>query len=212
MDYTYLLPGANGQMTSNSFNNNNNGSSAGYNGQGGYQMLGLQDGGTATFLPGQNYVVVPIQAIDEVQMSTSNFSAEYSNGLAVFNVIIKSGTNKFHGEGFEFVQNDKFEARNFFSPIDTGASLEHVWRHYWRTRQEGQGFLLRQLPAQSHQHSLGGHSHLPYRGGAGGESGGPAYDIRSQYADAKWDQLIRVRLSPTTKFRWVGSTPRHSKS
>jgi hypothetical protein len=116
MDYTYLLPGANGQMTSNSFNNNNNGSGAGFNGQGGYQMLGLQDGGTATFLPGQNYVVVPIQAIGEVQMSTSNFSAEYSNGLAVFNVIIKSGTNKFHGEVFEFVQNDKFEARNFFSP------------------------------------------------------------------------------------------------
>jgi hypothetical protein len=91
MDYTYLLPGANGQMTSNSFNNNNNGAGTGFNGQGGYQMLGLQDGGTATFLPGQNYVVVPIQAIGEVQMSTSNFSAEYSNGLAVFNVIIKSG-------------------------------------------------------------------------------------------------------------------------
>lgn len=116
MDYTNLLPGANGQMTANSFNNNNNGSGTGYNGQGGYQSLGLQDGGTATFLPGQNYVVVPIQAIDEVQMSTSNFSAEYSNGLAVFNVIIKGGTNKFHGELFEFVQNDKFEARNYFSP------------------------------------------------------------------------------------------------
>src|ERR1700733_13518143 len=116
MDYTNLLPGANGQMTASSFNNNNNGSGTGYNGQGGYQSLGLQDGGTGTFLPGQNYVVVPIQAIGEVQMSTSNFSAEYSNGLAVFNVIIKSGTNRFHGEGFEFVQNDKFEARNFFSP------------------------------------------------------------------------------------------------
>jgi len=116
MDYTYLMPGANGQMTQNTFNNSNNGLSVGFNGQGAYQMLGLQDGGTATFLPGQNYVVTPIQAISEIQMSTSNFSAEYSNGLAVFNVIIKSGTNKFHGEGFEFVQNDKLEARNFFSP------------------------------------------------------------------------------------------------
>ena len=116
MDYTYLVPGANGQMTQNTFNNSNNGLSVGFNGQGAYQMLGLQDGGTATFLPGQNYVVTPIQAISEIQMSTSNFSAEYSNGLAVFNVTIKSGTNKFHGEGFEFVQNDKLEARNFFSP------------------------------------------------------------------------------------------------
>jgi hypothetical protein len=116
MDYQYLAPGANGQMTSNTFNGSNNGLSVGYNGQGAYQSLGLQDGGSATFLPAQNYVVVPIQAISEVQMSTSNFSAEYSNGLNVFNVIIKSGTNKFHGEGFEFVQNNKFEARNFFSP------------------------------------------------------------------------------------------------
>ena len=116
MDYTYLQPGANGQMTQNSFNNSNNGLSVGFNGQGAYQMLGLQDGGTATFLPAQNNVVVPIQAISEIEMSTSNFSAEYSNGLAVFNVILKSGTNKFHGEAFEFVQNDKLEARNFFSP------------------------------------------------------------------------------------------------
>ena len=112
-DYTYLLPGSNGTMTGTA---GFNGAGVGFNGQGGYQMLGLMDGGTATMLPAQNYTIVPIQTISEIQMETSNFSAEYSNGLAVFNVILKSGTNRFHGEGFEFVQNNKLEARNTFTP------------------------------------------------------------------------------------------------
>ncbi len=118
-DYSYLLPGSNGAQAvggSGMNSTNFNGNDVGFNGQGGYQMLGLMDGGTATMLPGQNYTVVPIQTISEIQMETSNFSAEYSNGLAVFNVILKSGTNKFHGEGFEFVQNNDFDARNFFTP------------------------------------------------------------------------------------------------
>jgi hypothetical protein len=125
-DYSFLLPGANGAVgtpqtggsgiNETNFNTNFNGSGVGFNGQGGYQMLGLMDGGTATMIPGQNYTVVPMQTISEIQMETSNFSAEYSNGLAVFNVILKSGTNQFHGEGFEFVQNNIFDARNFFTP------------------------------------------------------------------------------------------------
>jgi hypothetical protein len=120
-DYTYLLPGSNGASGVGGSGMNStptgafNGTDVGFNGQGGYQMLGLMDGGTATMLPGQNYTVIPIQVIDEVKMETSNFSAEYSNGLAVFNVILKSGTNRFHGEGFEFVENNKLDARNFFN-------------------------------------------------------------------------------------------------
>lgn len=124
-DFTYLLPGANGASGVGGSGMNStatgafNGTDTGFNGQGGYQMLGLMDGGLATMLPAQNYTVVPIQAVDEIQMETSNFSAEYSNGLAVFNVIMKSGTNKFHGEGFEFVENNIFNARNFFNEGNT---------------------------------------------------------------------------------------------
>ena len=124
MDYTFLLPGSNGASGvggsgMNSANSYVGGTDQGFNGQGGYQMLGLMDGGLATMLPAQNYTVEPIQAIGEIHMETSNFSAEYSNGLAVFNVILKSGTNKFHGEGFEFVENNIFNARNFFNEGNT---------------------------------------------------------------------------------------------
>jgi hypothetical protein len=116
-DFFGLLPGVNaGQGQYAGGGAGPLGSEVGFNGQGGYQMLGLMDGGTATMLPAQNYSNVPIQAIGEISFNVSNFDAEYSNGLAVFNVIQKSGTNHFHGEGFEFNQNDEFEARDFFSP------------------------------------------------------------------------------------------------
>ena len=45
-------------------------------------------------------------ALQEFSVQTSNYSAEYGqNAGAVVNVITKSGTNKFHGDLFEFVRN-----------------------------------------------------------------------------------------------------------
>ncbi len=60
---------------------------------------------------------VGIDFIREVQVKTSNFSAEYGrqSGASV-NVVTRSGGNSYHGSVFEFVRNDKFDARNFFSP------------------------------------------------------------------------------------------------
>jgi hypothetical protein len=46
-------------------------------------------------------------------MLTANFGAEYGNGTAVFNVVTKSGTNHFHGDAFEYAENDKLDARNW---------------------------------------------------------------------------------------------------
>ena len=136
MDFTYLLPGSNGASGVSGLGMGStatvafNGTDQGFNGQGGYQMLGLMDGGTATLLPCQCYTVVPMQDIGEIQMETSNFSAEYSNGLAVYNVILKSGTNRFHGEGFEYVENNIFNARNFFN---VGNTPPLRWNEYGGT-------------------------------------------------------------------------------
>ncbi len=60
--------------------------------------------------------ILPLEAIQEVAIQ-SNFEAEYGrNSGAVVNIVTKSGTNNFHGAVFEFVRNDKFDARNFFNP------------------------------------------------------------------------------------------------
>ena len=58
----------------------------------------------------------PIDSIGEVNVQTANFGTEYGSGVASFNVLLKSGTNKFHGSAFEFVENNAFDARNYFNP------------------------------------------------------------------------------------------------
>ena len=60
--------------------------------------------------------ILPIEAISEAAI-LSNFEAEYGrNAGATVNIVTKSGTNNFHGALFEFLRNNKLDARNFFNP------------------------------------------------------------------------------------------------
>ncbi len=64
---------------------------------------------------GMNYP--PPDAVREFRMQTSNFNAEYGhNAGSQIAVVSKSGTNKFHGDLWEFLRNDAFDARSFFAP------------------------------------------------------------------------------------------------
>ncbi len=50
-------------------------------------------------------------AIQEFNLITSNASAEFGNYLGgIINATLKSGTNQFHGDAFEFFRNDKLNA------------------------------------------------------------------------------------------------------
>ncbi|HYA22692.1 MAG TPA: TonB-dependent receptor [Terriglobales bacterium] len=55
-----------------------------------------------------------IDAIQEFKVQTSDFGADIGRGGAVVNVVLKSGSNQFHGGLFEFVRNSAFDAKNYF--------------------------------------------------------------------------------------------------
>jgi Carboxypeptidase regulatory-like domain/TonB-dependent Receptor Plug Domain len=56
-----------------------------------------------------------VEAIEEVQVLTSNYGAQYGkNGSGTVEVETKSGTNAFHGSVWEFARNEAFNAHNYF--------------------------------------------------------------------------------------------------
>ena len=61
-------------------------------------------------------VIPNLDSIAEFRIQTANFDAEYGNySGGLVNVITKSGTNQFHGDLFEFLRNNKMDARNFYA-------------------------------------------------------------------------------------------------
>jgi Carboxypeptidase regulatory-like domain len=62
-------------------------------------------------------IVPNLDSIAEFRILTGTFDAEYGNfSGAQVNVVTKSGTNKIHGDVFEFLRNGDLDARNFYSP------------------------------------------------------------------------------------------------
>jgi hypothetical protein len=58
-----------------------------------------------------------VDAVQEFRVLTNSYSAQYGGASGgVISIITKSGTNDFHGTGFEFLRNDNLDARNFFDP------------------------------------------------------------------------------------------------
>jgi outer membrane receptor protein involved in Fe transport len=65
----------------------------------------------------QGFPISPsIDSIEEFRVQSGNFSADQGMGPSNVSVRLKSGTNSYHGSAFEFLRNDKMDARNFFQP------------------------------------------------------------------------------------------------
>jgi hypothetical protein len=76
----------------------------------------MADGGSVILPHSDNFDVAIFETVQEVQIQTSTFSAQYGIGGAVFNQISKGGTNQFHGAAYEYLRNNFFNSRNTFSP------------------------------------------------------------------------------------------------
>lgn len=90
-------------------------------GSGRTNINGSRDNETSYSLDGANFtdqyyntnIPFPFpDALQEFSVQTNDYSARYGgNAGGVVNVVTKSGTNKFHGDLFEFVRNPVFNAR-----------------------------------------------------------------------------------------------------
>jgi hypothetical protein len=64
---------------------------------------------------GSTSITPSTDAIDEFKVLAGGMSAEYAEP-SVINAALKSGSNSFHGSAYEYLRNEKIQARNFFSP------------------------------------------------------------------------------------------------
>jgi len=135
----YLTPG----VTAGQIGENLSGAST-FNPRGAanFNALGSQANANAWLVDGidnneftfNTVIVTPsVESVREFKVLTGTFSAEFGRGAGVVSVSTKSGNNEIHGTAFEYLRNERFDARNFFAlptaakpPLDRhqfGASL-----------------------------------------------------------------------------------------
>jgi len=82
-----------------------------------YNLDGTDNNSRIVDVQNQSYAVIQpsIDALQEFKIETNSYAAEYGYSAGgVVNATLRSGANRFHGTGFEFLRNDHLDARDFF--------------------------------------------------------------------------------------------------
>ncbi len=85
-----------------------------------------------------------VDGIREYKVVTNNLGAEYGMTMGAQTVLVsKSGTNNFHGDGFEFLRNSVFDADNYFdTPQSSGTHADGTPRRIPEFRRNNFGGSL----------------------------------------------------------------------
>jgi len=173
-----LVPGASADNQDIQVPTANTGDSAiSFNGQRQAHQLNLIDGGENSDRGGQGPYVMPSeQAISEVRVMTSNYSAEYGlESGETSTMVIQSGTSQFHASGWEWLrQNGLGSANSYFNPqgyerynvfgFNVGGPVEFTSKHpktfffynmEWRRVIAGGGGELSVVPSADYPTSSG---------------------------------------------------------
>ncbi|MGH9886605.1 MAG: carboxypeptidase regulatory-like domain-containing protein, partial [bacterium] len=79
----------------------------------------------------QNYIALPsIDAIQEFKVQTGVYPAEFGHQSTQVNVVTKSGGNRYHGSMFEFVRDEKFDAKPYAFTSVHPAKSPFKWNDY----------------------------------------------------------------------------------
>jgi hypothetical protein len=131
MELAYLAPGT--TNVDDQCNINCTGTNFTSNGSRNSTADVLMDGATVTnYEPNGGvtqitYVPSP-EAVDEMRVEQSNFSAEFGfSGGSIVNMVTRSGTDQFHGELYDFARNTITDANNWFND-QAGIPLPPVHR------------------------------------------------------------------------------------
>jgi len=108
-NFVKLIPGATGTTQYGA-----TGQALSVNGNLPYNAV-LNDGASSALSHSGNADVSVFETVQEVQVNTSAFSAQYGIGGVAFNQISKGGSNQWHGSLYEYAQNDYFNARSYFA-------------------------------------------------------------------------------------------------
>lgn len=140
-DYTQLIELAPGvQVINNSANGALQGIGGGgtsgsfYGNQQNYSIAGSRPEGQAFLLDNEDVrdfwehgpgsaalgTALGVEALQEFQVLTDTYSAQFAGNGAVINMATKSGTNDFHGSAYEYLRNSALDARNFFDFASNG--------------------------------------------------------------------------------------------
>ena len=116
-----LSPGASWDVNRNTFDSvqiNPTAQSFNVDGQrGDYNLLTLDDTVITEWQHGSNTFSPSVDAVQEFQVSTSNYSAaEGTESAAHVNLVTKSGTNSLHGDAYEFLRNGALDSRYWYAP------------------------------------------------------------------------------------------------
>lgn len=120
IDLALLQPGVNSFTEKDSTASSNRGTKLNINGMSFRSNSYLLDGanmrgyaGTATVSAAET--TLGVETIQEFRVVTNAFSADYGRAMGgVISLVTKSGTNSFHGSGFEFFRDSAMDAKNYF--------------------------------------------------------------------------------------------------
>ena len=107
--FIFLTPGVVGNQWSKSING-----APGFSQEILYDGLDAQNIGAPGFIADST---PPYEAVEEFKVQNTLYPAQYGLGYGVLNFTLRSGTNQFHGDLFEFLRNDKLDARGFFTDV-----------------------------------------------------------------------------------------------